>query len=165
MAKLTILLLREYSAQANGILIVNELSDKFSSVLVQRKITDLSNFFYEKVNNNNYMASFCSLVMEGRVPDAVHPLFFGASLVALEKTSGGVRPIAVGCSFRRLIAKIAGQLVIEDMATLLSPRQLGYGVRGGAEVAVHAARKYLQSLPGGHVLLKLDFQNAFNSIH
>ena len=65
------------------------------------------------------------------MPDAVHPLFFGASLVALEKMSGGVRPIAVGCSLRRLIAKIAGQLVIEDMAALLSPRQLGYGVRGG----------------------------------
>ena len=52
MAKLTILLLREYSAQANDSLIVNELSDKFSSILVQRKIKfspDLNNFFYEKV--------------------------------------------------------------------------------------------------------------------
>ena len=110
------------------------------------------------------LASFCTLVMEGGVPDEVRPFFFGASLVALEKTSGGVRPIAVGCSLRRLIAKIAGQMVVEDMAALLSPKQLGYGVRGGAEAAVHAARRYLQDLPSGHVLLKLDFRNAFNSV-
>ena len=29
---------------------------------------------------------------------------------------------------------------------------------------MHAGRKYLQDLPSGHVLLKLDFKNAFNSI-
>ena len=100
------------------------------------------------------------------MPDAVRPLFFGASLVALEKTSVGVRPIAVGCSLRRLIAKIAGQLVIEDMAALLSPRQLGYGVRGGL--------KWQFVLPGStckvflvviFCMLKLDFWNTFNSIH
>ena len=45
----------------------------------------------------NCMASFCSIVLEGNVPEAVRPIFFGASLVALQKKSGGVRPIAVGC--------------------------------------------------------------------
>ena len=43
------------------------------------------------------------------MPAQVRPLFFGASLVALEKKTGGVRPIAVGCSLRRLVAKIAGR--------------------------------------------------------
>ena len=110
------------------------------------------------------LASFCTLVMEGRVPSTIRPFFFGASLVALEKKSGGVRPIAVGCTLRRLVAKIAGYMVSEDMAELFSPRQLGYGVRGGAEAAVHATRKYLQNLPSEHALLKLDFKNAFNSV-
>ena len=32
------------------------------------------------------------------------------------------------------------------MAALLAPRQLGYGVREGAEAAVHAARLYMQDL-------------------
>ena len=50
------------------------------------------------------------------------------------------------------------------MATLLSSRQLSYGVRGGAEAAVHAARKFLQNLEDGHALVKQDFTNAFNSI-
>ena len=50
------------------------------------------------------------------------------------------------------------------MAELLSPRQLGYGICGGAEAAVHAARRFLQNLPDQHALVKLDFRNAFNSI-
>ena len=51
-----------------------------------------------------------------------------------------------------------------EMATLLSPRQLGYGVSQGAEAAVHAARFYLRNIGSNKVLLKLDFRNAFNSI-
>ena len=43
-------------------------------------------------------------------------------------------------------------------------RQLGFGVPGGAEIAVHATRRYLQSLVPGHVLIKIDFSNAFNSV-
>ena len=33
-------------------------------------------------------------------------------------------PIAVGCTLRRLVAKIVSQVVVKDMAALLSPRQL-----------------------------------------
>ena len=110
------------------------------------------------------LASFCVLVLEGRVPEAVRPFFFGATLVALEKQSGGVRPIAVGCTLRRVVGKIGGLMVVDSVAELLSPRQLGCGVRGGAEAAVHAARSFLQNLSTGEVLLKLDFKNAFNSI-
>ena len=69
----------------------------------------------------------------------VRPFFFGASLVALRKKCGGVRPIAVGCSLRRLVAKVACKQVAVEMAELLAPRQLGFGVCGGSEAAVHAA--------------------------
>ena len=72
----------------------------------------------------------------------MRPFFFGASLVALRKKAGGVRPIAVGCTLRRLVAKVASGMVRDLMAHLLSPRQLGYGVRGGAEAAVHATRVF-----------------------
>ena len=50
------------------------------------------------------------------------------------------------------------------MGSLLSPLQLGFGVPRGIEAAVHAARDYLSSMDRGNVLLKLDFQNAFNSL-
>ena len=78
---------------------------------------------------------------------------------------GGVRPIAVGYTLRRFVAKIAGIRVLEDMATLLAPCQLGYGIRGGAEAVVHAARRYLNELQSDHAMVKLDFKNAFNTVH
>ena len=111
------------------------------------------------------LTSFCTLVLRGDVPDEVRPLFFGASLVALRKKTAGVRPIAVGCTLRRLVAKVASRMVRDEMEPLLSPKQLGYGVKGGAEAAVHAMRSFLSSLVVGRVVVKLDFQNAFNSIH
>ena len=42
--------------------------------------------------------------------------------------------------------------------------QVGVGVSGGAEAAVHATRRLMSSLPDNHVFVKLDFSNAFNSI-
>ena len=44
------------------------------------------------------------------------------------------------------------------------PLQVGVGVAGGAEAAVHIPRRLLNNLPDDHVLVKLDFKNAFNSI-
>ena len=91
-------------------------------------------------------------------------------MTALSKEDGGVRPIAVGLTLRRLVAKVAGFQVRDEMSDLLAPRQLGYGVKGGAEAAVHAARVYIQDSQQhftdqqDRYLLKLDFLNAFNSI-
>ena len=68
-------------------------------------------------------------------------------------------------TLRRLAAKVASDKVMTEMASLLSPRQLGYGVSKGAEAAVHAARFYLKNIGSNKVFLKLDFRNAFNSIH
>ena len=110
------------------------------------------------------LVSFVRLVLDGKTPAAVRPFFFGANLVALQKNDGGVRPIAVGNSLRRLVAKVASARVVSEMSDLLAPRQLGFGVQGGAEAAVHAARLYLANLNPGAALLKLDFKNAFNSI-
>ena len=110
------------------------------------------------------LASFTSLVMEGKTPSLIQPSFFGATLIALNKRDGGVRSIAVGSSLRRLVSKVAGSMVIDDLSALLAPGQLGYGISVGAEAAVHATHLYLNNLDTGQVLVKLDFQNAFNSI-
>ena len=68
------------------------------------------------------------LVWNGDTPTSIWPLFFGANLTALHKKGGGVRPIAVGCTLRRLVAKGAALKVRDEMSALLSRRQLGYGV-------------------------------------
>ena len=110
------------------------------------------------------LAAFASLVLEGRTPPSVHHFFFGARLIALDKSGGGVRPIAVGCCLRRLMAKIACYRVMEDMSHLLSPHQLGFSVRGGIEAAIHAACCFINQLSPGEAFVKLDFCNAFNSL-
>ena len=110
------------------------------------------------------LVPFIELVLSGNTPISIRPFFFGANLIALQKKDGGIRPIAVGCTLWRLAAKVAGMKVVDQMATLLAPRQLGYGVRNGAEAAVHVARMYLSNPDPSIAFLKLDFQNAFNSL-
>ena len=92
------------------------------------------------------LTSFLSLVLAGRTPPSFCPYFFSANLIALQKKDGGVRPIAIGCTLRRLADNVASGKVLEDMAALLAPHQLGYGVKGGAEAAVHSARLFLHNL-------------------
>ena len=42
------------------------------------------------------LTSFTNLVLSGDTPAQMRPLFFGATLTALNKKDGGVRPIAIG---------------------------------------------------------------------
>ena len=71
------------------------------------------------------------------------------SLLAISKKTGGVRPIAVGYVWRRLTATVACCHVKEASATLLAPRQLGFGIAGGAEAVVRAARRYIDNMIPG----------------
>ena len=52
----------------------------------------------------------------------------------------------------------------QSIVSALAPLQLGCGVPSGCEAAARAARQYLKSMPSNHVLLKVDFRNAFNSV-
>ena len=51
------------------------------------------------------LTAFTHLVLSGNTPVIDRPFLFGASLVALQKRDGGLRPIAVGCTFCRLAAE------------------------------------------------------------
>jgi hypothetical protein len=46
------------------------------------------------------------MVLRGEVPDFIVTTFFGASISALIKKDGGIRPIAVGNTLRRFATKI-----------------------------------------------------------
>ena len=111
------------------------------------------------------LTRFSNICLEGRIPVIVRPVFAGASLCALAKKDGTVRPIAVGCTLRRLIAKTASRSVSVKCTELLLPSQLGFGVKNGCEAAVYAARCYIKNLLPGQAVVKLDFANAFNCIH
>jgi len=110
------------------------------------------------------LADFSNLVLRGGVPEVVRPVFFGASLLPFTKKEGGIRPIAVGLTLRRLVSKMANTRALESCGGVLGQTQLGVGTKGGAEALVHAARRYLMSMDGTRAFVKLDFTNAFNSI-
>lgn len=66
------------------------------------------------------------LVFAGQDTIIHPPIPLGASLIAMiGKERRGVG--AVGCTIRRLAAKVVGNKVMKEMASILSPRQLGYG--------------------------------------
>ena len=73
-------------------------------------------------------------------------------------------PIAVGLTLRRLVSKVANSLLMESCVPILAPRQLGVGVKSGAEALVHAARRFLGGMSAGQIFVKLDFSNAFNTL-
>ena len=99
-------------------------------------------------------ASFSDLILKFEVPQSVSPI-----------NGGGVSPIAIGGCLRSLVAKVACCRVSMDMSELLAPHQLGFGVKGGVEAAIHSAHCFLDCLPAGEAMIKVDFSNAFNSAH
>ena len=77
---------------------------------------------------------------------------------------GGIRLIAVVNIFLRLISKIAEKRVMPELRRQLPPVELG--VSGRSEAAAHAVLAFAQSkvTPGNNVFVKLDKQNAFNTM-
>lgn len=110
------------------------------------------------------LTDLVNIILSGSVPELVLPVLAGASLTAFNKKDGGIRPIAVGDTLRRLSAKCATKAVQEKFAGVFGPSQLGFGISGGCEAAVHASRRFTNNSKMGDVFLKLDFENAFNSI-
>ena len=65
----------------------------------------------------------------------------------MTKKDGGVCPIAVGYTLRRLAAKCANTHVINDYkerSRVLQFKQVEVGVAGGAEAAIHAMRRNIK---------------------
>jgi len=81
------------------------------------------------------VCEFVNLVLAGQdqIPMQVRHIFFGASLNALGKKGGGLWPIAVGLTLRRLASKFANRWATERMVPFFAPRQLewefGVGLR------------------------------------
>ena len=75
-----------------------------------------------------------------------------------------MRPIAVGETLRRLAGKLLIARCQPEAAGRLSPEQVGVGVPRGAESLVHRVRMWLQQAAPEHMLIQLDFRNAFNSV-
>ena len=112
------------------------------------------------------LTSLCNLVLAGKVPQCARDALFSASLCALRKKDGGIRPIAVGSAFRRLPARIAARAASELLGLELRPVQLGVGTQQGCEAAVHEVREFVTSSEAAatRIVVKVDVRNAFNSV-
>ena len=77
------------------------------------------------------LLTLTNAAMAGGLEPAAVRILCGARLVPLRKPDGGVRPIAVGETLRRVVAKWCGQLPAARMlARSLEPLQVAF-VKGG----------------------------------
>ena len=106
------------------------------------------------------------LMARGRAPASIHKWISGGSLVALPKKDGGLRPIAVGETWRRLVSKVLVASCTEDTSAYLQPLQVGVGTRNGCESVVHVVRQWCSRhhTDEDRVLALMDLSNAFNSV-
>jgi len=102
------------------------------------------------------LTKFVNHLTNGHLPTAFRPFLYGAQLHGLRKNNGDLRPIAVGCTYRRLVAKVCLRPYISKLCELLQPSQLGVGTPRGCEAAVLATRSFIAQTQGEKVLLKLD---------
>ncbi|GKF91250.1 hypothetical protein Tco_0274951, partial [Tanacetum coccineum] len=101
-----------------------------------------------------------------KVPYPTRGYIASAPLTPLVKPSGGIRPIAVGTVWRRLVSKVASFSIGNSMNTYLQDFQFGVGVHGGCEVVLHSVNRLVESKGNevGLSMLLVDFSNAFNLV-
>ena len=103
-------------------------------------------------------------LLTGRVKHA--DIWLRSRLVPLRKPGGGVRPIAIGEAWPRLLGRLLAARYAKTFAQALTPIQVGVGVRGGVEIAAHMVQAASLSVQqqDDFVIQSIDFSNAFNSI-
>ncbi|KAI3718009.1 hypothetical protein L1987_69986 [Smallanthus sonchifolius] len=82
------------------------------------------------------------------------------------KPDNGIRPIAIGAIWRRLVSKVDMRGVGKEMAKYLCDFQFWVGVPNVTEVVLHNANKFLNEFnsDGSLAILTADFSNALNLV-
>jgi hypothetical protein len=110
---------------------------------------------------------FTTACIEGAFPENLTNTFMTATLIPLIKKDGGVRPVAVGMTLRRLVSKVlcAHHDTLAAGASL-APLQTAFAGRGVCEKTAIGlqAQVNAQPLTGDWVTLLIDLRNAFNSL-
>ena len=137
------------------------------SLLVPQLYKDLIGKSNGSVGNEfvQKLTSVLNIVLEGKVPVGLRPFFFGAKLIGLRKKDGGIRPIAVGNTLRRICSKCVSSFATDQRRIDFHGTQFGCGTSRGAETAAHVFRNLIENEQNPeNVILKMDFKNAFNSL-
>ena len=72
-----------------------------------------------------YLFVLIALSLQGKIPSHSRAVFFSAKLCALRKKCGGVRPIAVGNTFRRLAAKVGIAAMSDHLSSIFNGERSG----------------------------------------
>jgi len=77
-------------------------------------------------------------IINGDIPRDAREILLSSRLVPIAKSDGGLRPIAMGESFYKLAALyVLNGFDADHMRAIFPEVQLGVGVAGGPEIAVH----------------------------
>ena len=82
----------------------------------------------------------------------------------MNKSTGGIRPIAIGELFFRTASRYINERTKRTAANVLAPHQFAVGESAGCERIIHSLRHHLTDTNNPSALLKIDLKNAFNSI-
>jgi len=115
-----------------------------------------------------HVLTLVTATSSGRLQTRVAPDLCAARLMVLRKNDGGVRPIAMGDTLRRLVAKglLATAQGRNTAAAALAPLQTAFAKGSPCEVVAMGVQAQADALHGskGWLLLQVDLRNAFNSI-
>ena len=114
------------------------------------------------------LTRWVNFALSGKMDKRISAWLSGAPLTALYKKQGGggVRPIAVKEVLHHLISRVCCAAVKSNLPEIfLSYGQVGVGIPGGLEAAVHFLSSFIDTYGDSPTLccLKLDMANAFNN--
>jgi hypothetical protein len=125
----------------------------------------------QMVRKHRRPMEFCHLI----VSKVLNPMLAGklnpelwttSRAVLIPKKSSGFRPLAIGDSWYRLMARAAMRLCGEEIGEKLRPNQLGCGTKGGAEIAARIAQLVFdEAYEKGPktAIITFDIKNAFGT--
>ena len=95
-------------------------------------------------------------IINGHLPTALWPFFYGAQLHGLLKSNEDLIPITVCCTYWCRAAKVCLIPYISRFHKLLQPSQVGIGTPWGCEATVYAMDSFMAQTQSEKSLLKLD---------
>ena len=97
------------------------------------------------------------------VPQEIFRAFQKAHMTALAKKDGGVRGIATGTSFRRLVAKSMARHFAKEVESVCAPFQFALSTRAGTDCVGHAVRA-MTDAHSTSTVLSLDGIGAYDHV-
>ena len=113
------------------------------------------------------ITAIVNLIARGEVMDYIKSFYSWKVWLHSQKKWGGVRELDQSLSICHCDALLPNSSTILLLRNYphLTQIQLGVGVSGDLESAVHADRQYIWHLDPDAAIVKLDFCNTFNNIH